>query len=135
MLDEAHNIEEECLNHVSVNLTPFTIPHEIYAKVLPQLPEIRTEEQLKELLASVEASLKAQLEQIRKITESTGLSVMQAEDIERIERYLETYQLYKLSKSEWVWQTKGDQLFVQPLFAREFMKELAYRYRLQELHG
>jgi Rad3-related DNA helicase len=35
VLDEAHNIEEECLNHVSVNVTPFTIPSEIYAKVSP----------------------------------------------------------------------------------------------------
>ena len=127
VLDEAHNIEEECLNHISVNITPFTIPHEVYSKVLPELRKVRTEEQLKELLADVEASLKAQLEQVRKITEATGLSVMQAEDLDRIGRYLETYGLYKSSKSEWVWQTRGDQLFVQPLFAREFMKELIWK--------
>jgi Rad3-related DNA helicase len=94
VLDEAHNIEEECLNHISVNITPFTIPHEVYSKVLPELRKIKTEEQLKELLAEVEASLKAQLEQVRKITETTGLSVMQAEDLDRIGRYLETYELY-----------------------------------------
>ena len=127
VLDEAHNIEEECLNHVSVNVTPFTIPGETYAKVLPQLREVKTEKQLDKLLESIEASLKAQLEQVRKITETTGLSVMQAEDIERIGRYLEAYQQYKSSKSEWVWQIKGDQLFVQPLFAREFMKELIWK--------
>lgn len=127
VLDEAHNIEEECLNHVSVNVTPFTIPSETYAKVLPQLREVKTEKQLDKLLESIEASLKAQLEQARKIAETTGLSVMQAEDMERIGRYLETYQQYKSSKSEWVWQIKGDQLFVQPLFAREFMKELIWK--------
>ncbi len=127
VLDEAHNIEEECLNHVSVNVTPFTIPHEVYNKLLPQLREVKTEKQLDKLLESIEASLKAQLEQVRKIAEATGLSVMQAEDKERIERYLETYGLYKSSKSEWVWQIKGDQLFVQPLFAREFMKELIWK--------
>jgi Rad3-related DNA helicase len=127
VLDEAHNIEEECLNHVSVNVTPFTIPSETYAKVLPQLREVKTEKQLDKLLETVEASLKAQLEQVRKIAETTGLSVMQAEDKERIERYLETYGLYKSSKSEWVWQVKGDQLFMQPLFAREFMKELIWK--------
>jgi Rad3-related DNA helicase len=127
VLDEAHNIEEECLNHVSVNVTPFTIPTETYAKVLPQLREVKTEKQRDKLLETIEASLKAQLEQVRKIAETTGLSVMQAEDKERIERYLETYGLYKSSKSEWAWQTKGDQLFVQPLFAREFMKELLWK--------
>jgi Rad3-related DNA helicase len=127
VLDEAHNIEEECLNHVSVNVTPFTIPSETYAKVLPQLREVKTEKQLDKLLESIEASLTAQLEQVRKIAETTGLSVMQAEDKERIERYLETYGLYRSSKSEWVWQIKGDQLFVQPLFAREFMKELIWK--------
>ena len=127
VLDEAHNIEEECLNHVSVNVTPFSIPHEVYNKLLPQLREVKTLKQLDKLLESIEASLKAQLEQVRKIAETTGLSVMQAEDKERIERYLETYGLYKSSKSEWVWQIKGDQLFVQPLFAREFMKELIWK--------
>ena len=127
VLDEAHNIEEECLNHVSVNVTPFTIPSETYAKVLPQLREVKAEKQLGKLLETVEASLTAQLEQVRKIAETTGLSVMQAEDKERIERYLETYGLYRSSKSEWVWQIKGDQLFVQPLFAREFMKELIWK--------
>jgi Rad3-related DNA helicase len=127
VLDEAHNIEEECLNHVSVNVTPFSIPHEVYDKLLPQLREVKTEKQLDKLLESIEASLKAQLEQVRKIAESTGLSVMQAEDKERIERYLETYGLYKSSKSEWVWQIKSDQLLVQPLFAREFMKELIWK--------
>ena len=127
VLDEAHNIEEECLNHVSVNVTPFTIPHEIYARALPQLRQVKTEEQLDTLLETIEASLKAQLEQVRKIAETSALSVMQAEDMEQIERYLETYQLYKSSRSEWVWQIKGDQLSVQPLFAREFMKELLWK--------
>ena len=127
VLDEAHNIEEECLNHVSVNVTPFTIPHEVYGKVVPHLRQVRNEKQLSELLETIELSLKAQLEQARKITENTGLSVIQAEDLERIGRYLEAYQLYKSSKSEWVWQIKGDQLSVQPLFAREFMKALLWK--------
>jgi len=95
VLDEAHNVEEECLNHVSLNVTPFTIPSETYAKVLPQLREVKTLKQLDKLLETVEASLTAQLEQVRKIAETTGLSVMQAEDKERIERYLETYGLYR----------------------------------------
>jgi len=127
VLDEAHNIEEECLNHVSVSVTPFTIPHAVYAKVLPQLREVKTEEELGRLLKNIEATLKAQLEQVHEIAEITGLSVMQAEDVERIVRFLETYRLYELSKSEWVWQLRGDQLFVQPLFAREFMKELIWK--------
>jgi len=71
--------------------------------------------------------LKELLERARKIAETTGLSVMQAEDVDRAERYLENYDLYKSSKSEWVWQIKGDELQVQPLFAREFMKELLWK--------
>lgn len=59
VLDDAHNIEEECLNHISVNIAPFTIPHEVYSEVLPELRKVRTEEQLKEPLADVESSLKA----------------------------------------------------------------------------
>ena len=79
VLDEAHNIEEECLNHVSVNVTPFTLPYETYGKVVPQLRHLKTEKQLDELLGTIELSLKTQLEQARKIAEGTGLSVIQAE--------------------------------------------------------
>jgi len=127
VLDEAHNIEEECLNHVSVNVTPFTIPHEMYNQLLPQLREVKTEKQRDEFLKTIEEHVEQFLEQSRKVAETTGLSVMQAEEKERIERYLQSYRLYKSSRSEWVWQIKNDQLLLQPVFAREFMKELIWK--------
>jgi hypothetical protein len=34
VFDKAHDMEEEWLNHVSVNLTPFNIPHEAYGQVM-----------------------------------------------------------------------------------------------------
>lgn len=127
VLDEAHNIEEECLNHVSVNVTPFTITHEVYNQLLPQLRKVKTEKQRDELLKTVEKHVEQFLERSRKVAETTGLSVMQAEEKERSERYLQSYRLYKSSRSEWVWQIKNDQLLLQPVFAREFMKELIWK--------
>lgn len=127
ILDEAHNIEEQALNHVSVWVTPFTIPYKIHRQILPELRQIETETQLREFLQRLEERLQNILTQAKKITETTGLSVEQAEDKEKIDRYLANYHLYKRSKSEWVWQFENDQLILQPVFAREFMEQLIWK--------
>jgi len=127
VLDEAHNIEEQCLSQISVRVNPFTIPWEVYNKLLPQIREVRTETQLKEVLQRLEEQVRRILEQDRRIAETTGLSVIQAEDREKIERYLDNYELYKSSRSEWVWQVHDDQLAIQPVYGRQFMKELLWK--------
>jgi len=127
VLDEAHNIEEQCLNQISVRVNPFTIPWEVYNQLLPQIRKVKTETQLKELLQRLEEQLRRVLEQDRRIVETTGLSVVQAEDREKIERYLDNYGLYKSSRSEWVWQIHDDQMTIQPVYGRQFMKELVWK--------
>lgn len=127
VLDEAHNLEEQCLNHVSVKVTPFTIPHEIYNQIVPQLLETHTDAEVRSLLDTTEAQLRTVLEKSEKIAESSGLSPVQAEDLDKIKQYLTNYQLYKESKSEWVWQIRNDQLLLQPVFGREFIRDLVWK--------
>ena len=127
VLDEAHNLEEQCLDHVSVRVTPFTITHEIYSQVLPQLLETRTDTDVRSLLETIEGQLKTVLEKSQTIVESTGLSPYQAEDLDKIKQYLTNYELYKKSKAEWVWQIRNDQLLLQPVFGREFVRDLVWK--------
>jgi ATP-dependent DNA helicase DinG len=127
VLDEAHNIEEQGLNYVSVRISPFTIPFEIYKRILPDLNKIESDSQLKEFLQKLERILRSYIAHSKQIIDTTGLSIEQAEDIEKIERYLANYTLYEISKSEWVWQLDNDQLTLQPVFAKEFMKELVWK--------
>jgi intein/homing endonuclease len=44
-----------------------------------------------------------------------------------MERFLENHRLFTFSRSEWVWQIRNDQLLLQPVFAREFMKDLVWK--------
>jgi ATP-dependent DNA helicase DinG len=127
ILDEAHNLEEQCLDHISVRVTPFTIPIEVYNQLLPQLLAISTDDDVKFFLESLEGQLKELLERSEAIAESTGLSTLQAEELDRIRRFLTSYGSYKKSKSEWVWQVRNDELTVQPVFATEFMQELIWK--------
>jgi len=127
ILDEAHNIEDKCLNQVSVRVTPHTIPRDVYGQFLPKLRQIQTETQLKELLRRLEEKLRKILRQAKTMAETTGLSPIQARDIENTERYLANYRLYESSKTEWIWQIQNDQLSLHPVFAREFMKELVWK--------
>ena len=127
VLDEAHNLEEQCLNHVSVRVTPFTVPYEVYNEVLPQLLDTHRDSDVKLILDAIESLLKNTLDKCKAIAETTGLSATQADDLDKIEQYLANYRLYKESKSEWVWQVRNDQLTVQPVFGREFIRDLVWK--------
>jgi len=127
ILDEAHNLEEQCLNQISVRITPFTIPIELYQEISAHLSEVKTDADVKSLLDRVEARLRNLIERNQQIAQSTGLSVVQAEDLDRANKYLSNYENYERSKSDWVWQVRNGQLTLQPVFAREFMRDLLWK--------
>jgi ATP-dependent DNA helicase DinG len=127
ILDEAHNLEEQCLNQVSVRITPFTLPIESYQDISADLSTVKTDADVKSLLDKVEAHLRTLIERNQQIAQSTGLSVVQAEDLDRANKYLSNYEHYEKSKSDWVWQVRNGQLTLQPVFAREFMRDLLWK--------
>jgi len=127
VLDEAHNLEEQCLSHISLRVSPFTLPINVFNEKLPELLKIKTDSEVDSFLESVEASLKTIAERSDRILESTGLTTVQAEDIDKIQRYLTSYQLYKRSKSTWVWQIRKDELLLQPIFGREYLRDLVWK--------
>ncbi len=127
ILDEAHNIEDICLNHISIRVSPFTIPYTIYQKLLPQLLTIKSDRHLLEFLQNLEEQLNQILRQAKTITKITGLSIDQVEDLEKIDRYLAKYNLYKNSHCEWVWQIKNNNLILQPVFSQAFMDQMIWK--------
>jgi ATP-dependent DNA helicase DinG len=127
VLDESHNLEEQCLNHVSLKFTPFSVPYEIYHKFLPSLKNVDGRVEMEVLLADVAGYLKLMLGRLETKTEQNGLSIVEAENKKVMERFLENYHLYMFSNSEWVWEIRNDQLLLQPVFAREFMKDLVWK--------
>src|SRR5208337_3059891 len=119
VLDEAHNLEEQCLNHISVRLSPFSVPYDVYDDILPALREVGSDVELGRFMEGLESKLSRLLEQLKQKSETSGLSVVQTENRGLIERYLASYYLYMNSRSEWVWQIRNNQLLLQPVFARE----------------
>jgi len=127
VLDEAHNLEEQCLNHVSLKFTPFSVPYEIYHKLLPDLKKVETRVELDVFLADVAGYLKLMLGRLDTKSEQGEISLIEAENKTLMERFLENYNLFMFSNSEWVWEIRNDQLLLQPVFAREFMKNLVWK--------
>lgn len=127
VLDEAHNLEEQCLSHVAVKFTPFSVPYEIYHKFLPSLKSVDGRVELDAFLAEVAEYLKVLLGRLESKAKQGTLSVIETESMKTVERFLENHHLFTFSKSEWVWQIENDQLLLQPVFAREFMKDLVWK--------
>ncbi len=127
VLDEAHNLEEQALNHIAVKFTPFSVPYEDYHKFLPNLKDVADRIELETFLAEVAEHLKMQLGRLETKAEQRELSIAETENKKVIERFLENHHLFTFSKSEWVWQIRNDQLLLQPVFAREFMKGLVWK--------
>ncbi len=127
VLDEAHNLEEQALNHIAVKFTPFSVPYEVYHKFLPDLKNVADRIELETFLAEVAEHLKMQLGRLETKAEQRELSIAETENKKVMERFLENHHLFTFSKSEWVWQIRNDQLLLQPVFAREFMKDLVWK--------
>jgi len=127
VLDEAHNLEEHCLNHVSLKFSPFSVPYEIYHKLVPDLKKVQTRIDLDVFLADAAAYLKLMLGRLEAKGEQGEISLIEAENKVLMERFLENYNLFMFSNSEWVWGIRNDQLLLQPVFAREFMKNLVWK--------
>ena len=127
VLDEAHNLEEQCLNHVALKFSPFSVPYEIYHKLLPDLKKVDSRVELDVFLADVAGYLKLMLGRLETKSEQGEISLIDAENKALMERFLENYNLFMFSNSEWVWEIRNDQLLLQPVFAREFMKNLVWK--------
>jgi ATP-dependent DNA helicase DinG len=108
-------------------VNPFSIPHQVFNQSLPQLLQTHTDADVHSLLGGIEKSITTMIDRSQKVAQSTGLTTIEAEDLERSTRFLGNYVLYKKSKSEWVWQIENDELLVQPVFARDFMRELIWK--------
>src|SRR3990170_2148692 len=127
VLDEAHNLEEQCLSHVALQFTPFSVPYEIYHKFLPNLRNVHGRVEMEAFLANVAEYLKLLLGRLETKAETHVLSINETENKKAMERFLENHRLFMFSRSEWVWQIRNDQLLLQPVFAREFMKDLVWK--------
>ena len=127
VLDEAHNLEEQCLNHISLRFTPFSVPYEIYQRLLPDLRKVGNRSDLEVFLADAAGYLKLMLGRLEAKSEHHGIPPIEAENKALMERFLENYNLFVFSKSEWVWDVRNDQLLLQPVFAREFMKNIIWK--------
>ena len=127
VLDEAHNLEEHCLNHVCLKFSPFSVPYEIYHKLLPDMRKVETRIELDVFLAEVAGYLKLMLGRLETKSEQGEISLVEAENRALMERFLENYNTFMFSNSEWVWEIRNDQLLLQPVFAREFMKNLVWK--------
>ena len=110
-----------------MKFTPFSVPYEIYHKYKPFLKDVDARLDLDSFLGNVANYLNTAIGRLKNKASRSGLSIVETDNLKLMERFLENYNLFQFSNSEWVWQVRNDELLLQPVFAREFMKDLVWK--------
>jgi len=137
VLDESHNIDRHVINHISLTVSPWRIPFDMYKKVTNLVGGVQSMTDSIQLIRAVRDMATQNIETTVQIT-LTGeeLSITQATMNKRLEDFVSSADMFlsSVENTEWVWNVgwasyrgkKYPKLIVQPLYARTFMEDMIW---------
>jgi len=138
VMDESHSIDRHVINHISLTVSPWRIPFELYEKVYKLIGNVNSITDAISLVSMVKELAEGYIESLTVQTTLTGeeLSLTQANNINRLQDFISSADMFLTSveRTEWVWSVgwssyRGKQypkLIVQPLYARTFMEDMIW---------
>jgi hypothetical protein len=138
VLDESHSIDRHVINHISLTVSPWSIPFELYKKFSNLIGNMQTMSDVVALISAVKDMAEQSVEEVVVQTTITGgeLSITQATSNRRLEDFISNADrfLNSIESTEWVWNTvwssyhgkNYQKLIVQPLYARSFMQDMIW---------
>lgn len=137
VLDESHSIDRHVINHISLTVSPWRIPFELYKQVYNLVGNVQSMNDAISLIKAVKDLATQSLETTVQVT-LTGeeLSITQATQNKRLEDFCSSADIFlnSVEQTEWVWNVNWasyrgknyPKLVVQPLYARTFMEDMIW---------
>lgn len=140
ILDESHSIDRHIVSHISLTVSPWSVPFELYKKVTSQVGHIQDFDDAANVVRTVKDFAKLEVDmaeaKIQLTLEGGEISITQATNLRRLNDFIWSAERFLncLTDVEWVWQVgwasyhgnNYPKLVLQPLYARSFMQDMIW---------
>jgi len=137
ILDESHSIDKYVLDHVNLEISPYTLPKKFYDGISPYIQEFKSKDNVDAFISAAVEFAKAEAQSYEQVT-LDGKTLTVGDVIEKIklEEFIQKAALYfGTENAEWVWQTTYTTLkdvgirrrfIAQPLYATLFAPSMLW---------
>jgi len=140
VLDESHNIDRHVIDHISLTVSPWRLPFDIYKELSSLVGNVSSMKDAISLIAAAKDIAQSHIDTMDTTVQLTltggELSITQAKGIRRLEDFISSADMFlsSVSDTEWVWSVSWSsyrgknypKLIVQPLYARTFMNDMIW---------
>lgn len=136
--DEAHSLDRHIVNHVSLTVSPYSIPFETYQKVYNYVGKVEDMTDAVNVVSMAKDFAQTEIDSadtVKQMTLTGGtMSLNQATNVKRLQDFVGNAERFMncMKDTEWIWQVnwcsykqkKYPKLWLQPLYARPFMRDM-----------
>jgi Rad3-related DNA helicase len=140
ILDESHSIDRHVISHISLTVSPWSVPFELYKKVANDVGNIADFNDAVRIVRLTMDHAKSEIDHTEAMVQLTleggELSITQATNLKRLTDFVSNADRFLtcVEEIEWVYQLgwasyHGNQypkLVLQPLYARPFMQDMVW---------
>ncbi len=140
ILDESHSIDRHIIDNISLTISPWRIPFDIYKRFSNLAGNVSSLTNAVSLISAIKEVAENRVESVMSTVQTTltgrELSISQATGVRRLEDFVGSADMFlnSVENTEWVWNVgwtsyRGKnypKLVVQPLYARTFMQDMIW---------
>jgi len=136
VLDESHSIDRHVISHISLTVSPWSVPFDLYRKVTSLVGNVKNIDDAVSTVRTVRDFAQQTMDTVQMTLTGEELTITQATNVKRITEFITNADMFLSSsaESEWVWSIgwvsyggkNYPKLLVQPLYAREFMQDMVW---------
>ena len=134
VLDEAHGIDRHIIDHISITVSPYSLPKSVYDRIAFMIRDFEDVYDLISFMETVAEIARSKLETYRELSIQGELSKDEARNMTKIEEFLKNVDTFLASPNKWVWQIGrvrtpwgvARKLSLMPLYARDFAEEMLW---------
>ena len=135
VLDEAHSIDRHIVDHVSLTVSPYSLPSSVYRKVSFMIRDFEDVYDLVSFMETTAEVVRNKLNDLELLKVQGELTREEARQYQRMEEFLKNVEVFLDNPKEWIWEIKiirtpwgvARKLSLVPLYARKFAEAMLWQ--------